>query len=143
MKKMITNICLLTCTAAVLLLAAFFLSHDSPIPVQIPRLDAAELTAQKEANQHAQQEAARKARLRRVFLCQEDADCIIVDKDPCGCTVGPQGVVAINVNYTADFDKFYGSKMVTKACPTQLSREKECSPTARGVCKAGTCKIIY
>ena len=91
----------------------------------------------------AEKEAQRQARARRVYSCKADEDCIIVDKDPCGCAIGPKGVVAINVNYLTDFNALNSQKMVTKSCSEVLSREKECSPSARAVCKAHTCKITY
>jgi hypothetical protein len=143
MKKIITNVFLLICTVGVLLLIPVFMTHDSPIPVEIPSLNAEELAAQKEATAQAEKIAARKARTRRIYSCKIDDDCVIVDKDPCGCSAGPQGVVAINVNYITDFNALNNAKMVAKACPAISSTQKECSPTARGVCKARTCKIVY
>ena len=143
MKKIITNVCLLICTACVVLLIPLFLSHDVPIQVDIPRLDAEELAAQKEASAKAEREAARKAKANRVYSCQEDEDCIIVDKDPCGCAAGPKGVVAINVNFITEFNSLNQVGSVTKACAERLSQERECSPSARAVCRARSCKIIY
>ncbi len=143
MKKMITNIFLLTCTICVLMLIPLFMAHDSPIVVKIPRLSSEELLAKKEASAKAEQAAARKVRLNRIYSCQQDEDCLIVDKDPCGCAAGPSGVVAINVNYITDFNALQGSKMLTKACADQVSVIKECSPSARAVCKAHVCKIDY
>ena len=98
MKKMIKNVVLIVCTAGVLLLIPLFLSHDSPIPLDIPRLDVQELAAQKEAAIQAEKAAQKQAKVHRVYACQTDEDCIIVDKDPCGCAIGPKGVVAININ---------------------------------------------
>ena len=143
MKKLIKNVFLLVCTGVVVCLIGLFMTHDSPIPVEIPALDAAELAAKKEEAAAAEKEAQRQARARRVYSCKADEDCIIVDKDPCGCAVGPKGVVAINVNYLTDFNALNSQKMVTKSCSEVLSREKECSPSARAVCKAHTCKITY
>lgn len=143
MKKLIKNVFLLVCTGVVVCLIGLFMTHDSPIPVEIPALDAAELAAKKEEAAAAEKEAQRQARARRVYSCKADEDCIIVDKDPCGCAVGPKGVVAVNVNYLTDFNALNSQKMVTKACSEVLSREKECSPSARAVCKAHTCKITY
>lgn len=143
MKKIITNVFLLVCTAVVLLLIPLFMSHDSPIPVEIPHLSSEELAAQKEAAAKIEREAAQKARIQRVYSCKKNEDCIIVDKDPCGCAIGPKGVVAINVNYITDFDILNKAKMVTKTCPSKVSKVKECSPSAHGVCKAKTCKIAY
>ena len=143
MKKAISNICLLVSTVVVLALIPLFMAHKSAIHVDIPRLNAQEMAAQKEAAEKAEQEAARKSRLHRIYACTQDADCLIVDKDPCGCAAGPAGVVAININRITDFNALNNSKMVTKACNSQVSVEKECSPSARAVCKAHTCKIAY
>ena len=143
MKKLITNSCLLICTAVVLILIPLFLSHDSPIPVDIVELDAAQLSAQKEAAAQAAKESAKQALIKRIYTCQMDEDCVIVEKDPCGCAVGPKGVVAINMNYIADFHRLNGTSMVTQACADTLSQERECSPAAHGVCQAHTCKIAY
>lgn len=143
MKKIITNVFLLVCTVGVLLLILLFMSHDSPIQVDIPSLSTEELAAQKEEAAKIEREAAQKARVQRVYSCKQDADCIIVDKDPCGCAVGPKGVVAINVNYITDFNVLNREGMGTKTCPSKVSTIKECSSSARGVCKARTCKIAY
>lgn len=143
MKKAIVRVFLLTCTAGVLLLIPLFMMHDSPIPVRVPHLTQEELAAQKQETAKMEQETARKARLSRIYSCKNDADCLIVDKDPCGCAAGPTGVVAINVNYITDFNALQGTRMVTKACSEQVSVIKECSPSARAVCKARTCKIEY
>ena len=143
MKKLIKNVFLLACTGGVVCLIALFMTHDSPIPVDIPALDSAEIAAQKEAAAQAEKEAQRQAHAKRVYSCSTDEDCLIVDKDPCGCAAGPKGVVAININYITDFNAINAQRMVTKACAEVLSREKECSPTAHAVCKARTCKIVY
>ena len=143
MKKLVKNVILLTCTVGVVCLIGLFMTHDSPIPVDIPALDSAELAAKKEALAQAEKEAKRQARARRVYACKADDDCLIVDKDPCGCAAGPKGVVAINVNYITDFNEINAQRMVTKACAEKMSTEKECSKTAHPVCKAHTCKIAY
>jgi len=143
MKKFITNVFLGTCTVGVILLIPLFLAHDTPIQVNIPRLEEAELTAQKEAAAKAEKEASRKARRARIRSCEVDADCIIVEQDPCGCAAGPQGVVAINVNYITDFNKLNRANFITKSCSSVLSTQKECSPSARAVCQLRSCKIVY
>lgn len=143
MKKLITNTILLICMAGVLLLIPVFMTHNSPISVDIPQLSVEEMAAQKAAAAKAEHDAARKARLHRIHSCTEDSDCLIVDKDPCGCYVGPKGVTAINVNYITDFDALNSSKMGMKSCPSTLSTAAECSPSARAVCKARTCAISY
>jgi len=143
MKKAIMRVFLLTCTVAVLLLIPLFMSHDSPIQVKLPQLTTEELAAQKQEAAKQAQETARKAQLSRIYSCRQDEDCLIVDKDPCGCSVGPKGVVAININYITDFNALNSSRMITKTCSSQVSTLKECSPSARAVCKARTCKIVY
>jgi len=142
MNKMIKNVVLLVAITVVVFLIPLFLLHDAPIEVTIPQLDAQELAAKKEAAEQAEKQAQKEARIRRVYACQADEDCIIVDKDPCGCAVGPQGVVAINVDFVTDFNTL-NSNQVTKACPDTISTEKECSEEAKAVCIARTCKIRY
>lgn len=142
MNKMIKNVVLIVAITVVVFLIPLFLAHDSPIEVNIPQLDAAEMAAQKEATQQAEKQAQREARIRRIYACKSDEDCIIVEKDPCGCTVGPKGVVAINVNFVTDFNAI-NSKQITTACPDTISTEKECSEHAQAVCRARTCKITY
>ena len=138
----IKNIILIAATAGVVFLIPLFLAHDEPIQVEIPSFDAQELEAKKEAQQQAERQAQREARARRVYACQEDEDCVIVDKDPCGCGIGPKGVVAININFITDFNAL-NSNQVTTTCPDTVSTEKECSETAQAVCRARMCKIIY
>ena len=143
MKKAIARVFLLTCTIGVVLLIPLFMSHDSPIPVQIPQLTSEKVSAKKEEADKVEQETARKTKLNRIYSCKQDDDCLIVDKDPCGCAAGPKGVVAINVNYITDFNALNSARMVTKTCSPQVSTIKECSPSARAICAASTCKISY
>ena len=140
---MIKNVFFIACTVIIILLIPFFLSHDSPIPVHIVQLDAQEIAAQKEASAQAEKQAQHQARIQRIYSCKTDADCIIVDKDPCGCAVGPKGVVSINVNYIVDFNNLNNRQSVTTSCSEKLSKEKECSPSARAICKANRCSIHY
>ncbi|MBP5403907.1 MAG: hypothetical protein J6Y17_02320 [Elusimicrobiaceae bacterium] len=143
MNKIIKNMLLILCTIGVMCLLPVFLLHDAPIPVDVVRLDMQELAAQKEAVAKAEKQARSQARVRRVYSCSVDEDCIIVEKDPCGCTIGPSGVTAINVNHILDFNSMNNQKSVTKTCPEQVSKERECSPSARPVCKAKRCSISY
>ncbi len=143
MNKMIKNVVLIACTVGVVFLIPLFLTHDTPIEVDVPYLDATEIAAKKEVAEQADKQAQKEARARRVYMCEADEDCIIVDKDPCGCSVGPKGVVAINVNYITEFNALNSQSMGTKACPDAVSTEKECSSTAQPVCKARKCKITY
>lgn len=143
MKNKFKNLLLLMSAGCVLVLIPIFFVQDKPIEVTLSTLTEKEFTAQQETQQKAAQATAQKARVRRVFHCQADEDCIIVDKDPCGCLIGPEGVTAINASYTLDFNKMQ-SKAVTKACPDRaLSQEKECSPFAVPVCRENVCQIAY
>ncbi len=143
MKKIIRNTWLLICSGVILVSIPLLLSHKQPIEVSVPRLTQEELAEKKKEADQAAKAAQRKNRINRVFACTTDEDCIIVDKDPCGCTIGPKGVTAINVNYITDFDALNNTSFGTKTCPDTASNEKECSPSAHAVCKKRTCKIAY
>lgn len=143
MKKLIQNIWLLICAGVILVSIPLLLSHNQTIEVSVPRLTQEELAEKKKAADQAAKAAQRKHRANRMYACKEDDDCIIVDKDPCGCTIGPKGVTAINVNYITDFDALNNTPFGTKTCPDTSSIEKECSPSAHAVCKSRTCKIAY
>jgi len=143
MKSKIKALLLLVCAACALVLIPVFLSKDKPIEVNMSFVRLQDVQKQEQQQQKAAQVTAKKNRVRRILHCQTDEDCIIVDKDPCGCLAGPEGVTAINAEYTLDFDKMHASLM-TKACPDgEPSREKECSPDARAVCQENMCKIVY
>lgn len=143
MKNKIKAFLLLACAACVLVSIPVFLSKDNPIEVTVPTLTLSEVTQQEEEQQKAAAVSAKKAKVRRVFRCQTDEDCIIVDKDPCGCLVGPEGVTAINAAYTLDFNRMQ-SQALTKACPDRApSQVRECSPSAQAVCRENVCKIVY
>lgn len=141
---------LLLCAFAVIGAIPVVLSRREVIPTDMPALSRAEIVANKqeyeklEAKQETQERARRIAKARSAnFACKADEDCIIVDKDPCGCLVGPKGVVAINASRSLEFTKTLGN-VLAKACPDGApSQEKECSPNARAVCRNKTCKIIY
>ncbi len=143
MNKHIKNIFFAVCAGAIILAIPMLLAHHTPLQVDLVKLDAQEIAAQKEAAAEAEKQAARQARAARVYACSTDEDCIIVDKDPCGCSAGPKGVVAINVNHIVDFNAMNNKNAVTSACAETVSQEKECSPSARPVCKARRCKIEY
>lgn len=143
MKSKIKALLLLISATCALALIPVFLSKDNPIEVNMSFVSLQEMEQQEQQQQQAAQVTAKKNRVRRVFRCQMDEDCIIVDKDPCGCLSGPEGVTAINAAYTLDFNKM-NSSVITKACPEgEPSREKECSPAARAVCRENVCKIVY
>lgn len=139
MKNKIKAVLYLLSAVGVLALVPVFLSKDAPIEVVIPSLSLQEMNAQ----EAKQKEQATRAIVRRMYRCEVDEDCIIVDKDPCGCWAGPSGVTAINVGYTLEFNKM-NEKSLAKACPdTAPSTEKECSPSAHAVCKSKVCRIAY
>lgn len=142
MNKMIKNAVLIAITAGVVFLIPLFLSHDSPIEVNIPQLNVQEIATKKEAAEQAEKQAQKEARVRRVYACQADEDCIIVDKDPCGCAVGPKGITAINVNFITEFNAM-NNQQGAKACPDTISTEQECSDSAEAVCVSRVCKIRY
>lgn len=143
MKSKIRNILTLFLAAVVLLLLPIFLLRVRPIPVDIPVVTRAEMIAQEEKQQKEEIQSAVRAQIRRLYTCEVDEDCIIVDKDPCGCLIGPSGVMAINAEKTLEFNRRFQSAMA-KACPdTQPSTEKECSASARAVCQSGLCRIVY
>lgn len=143
MKNKIINI-LYVCSAVFVLLWLFTLcKHAQPEQVYLPELNLQEIEAQEQAQQQAEHAAAERARVRRIFSCETDEDCIIVDKDPCGCWAGPSGVTAINSARALEFNRLQG-RALTKACPDgEPSKERECSPSARAVCQEKTCKIVY
>lgn len=142
MKKKIRKVALIACIVLVVGLTGLFLSHDSVIEVTVPQVSAAQIAAQKEVEAKQNQAIQRQKLLSRIVSCRADEDCIIVDKDPCGCAAGPRGVTAVNVNYITQFTQI-NKQPSTKTCSETLSSVKECSPNARAVCKAHICKIKY
>lgn len=143
MKTKIKALCLLVCAACMLVLIPVFLSKDNPIEISMPVMTEQQAAAQEQAHQKAAQASAKKAKVRRILRCETDDDCIIVDKDPCGCLVGPEGVTAINASYTLEFNKMQ-SGVLAKACPDSApSQEKGCSPSAVAVCRENICEIDY
>ena len=143
MKKLIKNVLCLCGAVLIGMLLSLLLRNSTPLDVEMPSLKAEEITAKEDAQHKAARASTARSMQKRIFSCATDEDCIIVDKDPCGCLVGPQGVTAINADYTIDFNKLQ-EKNVTKACPeVSPSTAQECSPTARAVCESRTCKIVY
>ncbi len=143
MKNKIKNLTYACLAAGILLLVPLFLSREKAIEVDLPELNLAELEAQEEAQQKAAKASAERTFVRRIYQCELDEDCIIVESDPCGCWAGPSGVTAINATRVVDFNKLH-SKSVAKTCPDGApSAERECSPSARAVCREKTCKIEY
>ena len=150
MNKM-KGLVLLTCTVGVVLLTLVFFFRPEPIPVSITPVTTQMIAAneikmqEEEKRQQAQQAARQRADLEhRLYRCQSNAECIIVDKDPCGCLRGPQGVTAINSNFSLEFSRLMQERYSnTQVCPSVASTEEACAPTARAVCQANLCKIIY
>lgn len=143
MNSKIKNIIVLCCTIGVCCLIPVFYMRGGVIDINLPAIDAKMLAEKVEKTQKAVQRTAVQRRNRKMVSCQVDDDCIIVDKDPCGCLVGPKGVTAINVEYTLEFNKMQEG-LLAKACPTgKPSRQKECSPNAQAVCRANVCRIKY
>lgn len=142
MKKGIINI-ICFAGACLLALGTFIVYQNSqPITVDLPALQEEESVAQNaEKKGHVPAMAAR-ARQKRWVSCETDDDCIIVDKDPCGCLSGPTGVEAINVNYVLEFDKSNQNKTVT-CSDGEPSQEAQCSPDAHPVCQNKVCTIVF
>lgn len=143
MKFKIKELLLFLCALGVLALIPVFLKQDNPIEVSVPVLNAEQMAAKEAKQQKVVQQSAAQTRMKRMVSCSLDEDCIIVDKDPCGCLVGPEGVTAINAAYTLDFNAFQ-AHLVTKTCPEGApSTERECSPSAQAMCVERVCKIVY
>ena len=145
MNHKVRDLFLLVCSGLVLVALPILMTQLSPIQVDLPTIAKEEVEETENTQQRQQQSkaAAARARLQKISRCETDEDCIIVDKDPCGCLSGPSGVTAINALYTLEFDKIQ-SRSMTKTCPdAEPSTEKECSDTAQAVCRANMCKIIY
>ena len=146
----IKQILQLLCALAVIAAIPVVLSRREVIPTDMPALTREDIMANKqdyekqEAKQEEQERSRRAAKARAAYsACTADEDCIIVDKDPCGCLVGPKGVTAINMARSLEFTKAQGNVMA-KACPDgEPSQERECSPNARAVCRQKMCKIVY
>lgn len=143
MKKIIKNTSLLVCAGVIAVLILLVLTNSAPIEINIPHITADELAAKKKEAAQAAKAEHRKQRLSKMYTCQTDEDCLIVDKDPCGCGVGPKGVTAINVGYITDFNEINNKTFGMISCPEKNSREKECSLSAHAVCQAKRCKIVY
>ena len=144
MNAKIKDIFSLVCAVFLLVLLPFFLARTRPAAVELPQITQEEVSLREEQKQKKAQVAAVRAKTRKIYACETDEDCIIVDKDPCGCLIGPAGVTAINAMYTLEFNNLVLKEVVAKTCPgTTPSTEKECGPTAQAVCQAKICKITY
>ena len=151
MNPKIKGIFLLVCAVFVLALAASFFTRSNPIEVQIPLVtrqmideNQAAIKSAEAKRQNAAAERKRAELEKRLYQCQNDNECIIVDKDPCGCLKGPEGVTAINSAMSLEFSRFMqGQSSVASVCPSVASTERECSASARPVCQQNVCKIVY
>lgn len=151
MIQKIQGIVWLVCAAFVLILALSFFSRGTSIDASAP-LVTVEMVKEKQseiqaAAQHRQQEAAARRRAEmeeRVRVCTADEQCIIVDRDPCGCFKGPEGVMAINSAMSLEFSQLVQAETSgSTVCPEVGSSEKECSSSARPVCQQNKCTIVY
>ena len=142
MKQKIQNILCVVGAVCIAFLSYTIYQQHTAIPIFVPEISAEELDAREAA---AQQDAARAAaatRARKLVACSTDDDCVIVDKDPCGCLSGPKGVIAINVEQMESFSN--RNSALTTACPDrEPSTEGPCSPQARPVCRERMCTIVY
>ena len=151
MNPKIKGIFLLICAVLIVGLALSFFSRATPIEVQMPLVtremveeNQAAIRAAAEKRQNAAAARKRAELEMRLYQCQADSDCIIVDKDPCGCLKGPEGVTAINSSMSLEFSRLVQEKSsLAEVCPSVASAEKECSATARPVCQQNVCKIVY
>ncbi len=151
MIQKIKGLFLLVCAAGVLILALSFFSRSTPIEVQMPLVttqmvkeNQAQLKSEEEQRQNAAAARKRAETEVRVRQCTADDQCIIVDRDPCGCLKGPEGVTAINSAMSLEFSQLIQSETSgSTVCPAVGSAERECSATARAVCRQNACTIIY
>lgn len=141
MKQGMINIICFALAGFIALGTFVIYQNGKPLEVDLPVL-AAQPPAQEGSGKEQTPEAALRARQKRWASCKADDDCIIVEKDPCGCVAGPTGVTAINVNYALEFDKHNQNKTVS--CPEQEpSQEGPCSPEAQPVCQNKVCTIVF
>ena len=142
---------LLVCAAMVVLLILAFSPKSEPLESDMPlitqqMIEEVRATKATEESQRQQAEAARHRAevMSKMYRCKEDDQCVIVDKDPCGCLKGPSGVTAINGEWSLEFSKLMDKKFAaTTTCPSQPSQEKECSPRAKAICRSNRCTIAY
>lgn len=141
MKKLKNYLCVLG-AGLVCLIGLGVYQNRTPIAVHIPEISTQELDARAEVAQQVATRSAAASWARKLVACSADEDCVIVDKDPCGCIAGPKGVMAINVDQLVSFNERQNA--LTEGCPDNPpSTKAECSPTARPVCRKQTCTIVY
>lgn len=142
---------LLGCSVIILLFALkCFVSHEPwavyPYLLSQQMLEENQQQMQQATQKRQNEQAARRRAELEVKMveCESDEECIIVDKDPCGCLKGPESVTTINANYSLEFSRLVEKKFATAtACPSVGSSEGECSASAHAVCQAKHCKIVY
>ena len=147
----VKNVLLLICASCAILLALSFFSRRKPIEAQMPLVTKQMVAENQEKEQKEQTQRSNAAAARRhaelmtkMTACNTNEECIIVDRDPCGCLKGPQGVTAINASYSLEFSKMMEKRFaLATACPSVGSTEKECSASARPICLQNRCKIGY
>lgn len=151
MISKIHTLLLLIASGIALLLALIFFLHPDAIEAQAPLLTKQMLeeyqAQQQQTTQKRQNEAAARKRAEleaKIDLCETNEECIIVDKDPCGCLKGPEYVTTINSNFSLEYSRLMEKRFAaTTTCPSIGSSEKECSASARAVCVEKHCKIVY
>lgn len=151
MSFKIKGLFLLICACFVFVLGLSFLSKGSPIEAQMPLVTTdmvKDQQQQKKAAQEKQQDATaarKRAEIEaRLYQCTQNEECIIVDKDPCGCLKGPEGVTAINAAMSLEFSRLMQAQISgSTVCPSVGSTERECSASARAVCVNNQCRITY
>ena len=151
MIEKLHNALLFIVSGIILLLALLFFNRATPVQADVPLLTKQMVeehqTEQQQAVQKQKQaEAARKHAdlMARLEACTTDDECIMVDKDPCGCLKGPDSVTAINSNYSLEFSRMMEKRFAqATACPSVGSTERECSGSARAACVERHCKIVY
>lgn len=79
--------------------------------------------------------------LAEMQVCSADLECVLVDRDCCGCRGGT--MVSINESFLQQYnDKFLEiCKVIDIACPAIMSEDPSCSPDAIPVCSEGKCSF--
>ena len=151
MNTKIKGLFLLLCAAVLVFIGMSLFSGSQRIEVSMPIFTQQmvnELQAQKAAveqkRQNVQAARERAETENKVYSCQTDEDCVIVDKDPCGCLKGPEGVTAINASWSLEFSKLVEKEFASgSTCPSVGSTVRECSDTAMPVCQENHCRIVW
>lgn len=151
MNLKIKGILLLVYAACVVLLTVFFFSKSQPIEASAPVFTES-MVQQWQAQKMEEEQKKRSLYASRtrseteswIYRCDTNEQCIIVDKDPCGCLKGPSGVTAINAEWSLEFSKLMDKEYAqASSCPFVASTERECSATARAVCTENRCQIVW